>query len=238
MGAIVQFTELVPLKEQDQNIAQHELSERRINRRKNFKKKGTQIVKRNLAVRYMKEEVSEKNKEEETISRVVKLTRDTKNNVKGMAKRQVFTVILMFPIQIFIVFADYWMFKDYKNQAELIQGSLEVRTSLHYLNGLNYEAISTGKLMMGRVDNITESPEVILTDYIVDRNERLVAKFIQLDRYKFPNYLSKSMDTFEQYMFNDFCKLGGITPISYLESCMFSLISSLQLLRGVVEGNH
>jgi len=163
-----------------------------------------------------------------------KIYKGTQNYYPGLFIRLACTGLVLFPVPVVIIFMDYLIYSEYTFQADFLNRNMEIRSSLHYLNALNYELISTGIKPTGRT---LEQPdkEVDLVEHLIRHEDTTLAKYMAYTVSDFPSYLKQPIEKFLRYSQGDICEMGGVTFISYLKSC--SLLSpSLQLFEHSPEG--
>ncbi len=154
-------------------------------------------------------------RQEET-ERSEQLEQPTKRRCLSMVKRLGCSGLLMFPTQIAIVWMDYSIYREYRLEAQFVNTNMQMRTSLHYLNSLNFEMITSAQVPFGRV--ATSSSETNLIEHFLRTSDETAAYYMGLDLTRFPQYLRPVLDRFDRYSQADVCALGGISPISYLAS--------------------
>jgi hypothetical protein len=158
-----------------------------------------------------------------------KIYRGTQSYYPGLLVRLACTGVVLFPVPIVIIFMDYTIYSEYTFQADFLNRNMEIRSSLHYLNALNYELISTGVKPTGRTVQ-QPNEEVDLVEHIIRHEDTTLAKYMAYSVSDFPSYLREPIEKFLRYSQGDICQMGGLTFISYLNSCS-RISASLQLLK-------
>ena len=146
------------------------------------------------------------------------LYKDSFSYYPGLFRRLTCTGFFIFPIPILIIIMDYYIYSEYSSQALFLNQCMKTRTNLHYLNALNYEITSNGRIPKGHTLQSTDK-EVDMIEYFSVIESEFLARFAEYRNSDFPSYLKTTIDKFILYTQGNICKMGGLKSISYLASC-------------------